>query len=101
MEGVKECKKCGTKGLKWDYAYNKQSGKWRLEPHRKPDGSHCIKEYYNIQTQIDPERRMGSNYHKCENCAKHDKTGHFGWIYKGEDDKHVCPFGGKNANFGF
>lgn len=39
----KTCMRCGKKGLTWDKDFHKQSGKWKLENHKRDDGKWCNK----------------------------------------------------------
>jgi len=43
MTGNKVCNKCGKKNLGWDYDFNKKTGKWKLENHKRQDGKWCNK----------------------------------------------------------
>jgi hypothetical protein len=69
--GNKECNKCKKKELGWDYDYNKKTGKWKLEDHRRKDGKWCNK--LSIQSQETKIKK--GDIEKCKLCK-----GNSGWI---------------------
>ena len=69
--GNKECNKCKKKGLGWDMEYNKKTGKWKLDDHRRQDGKWCNKLSVKSQ-EIKPKT---GDIEKCNLC-----DGNSGWL---------------------
>lgn len=69
--GNKVCNKCKAKGLGWDIEYNKKTGKWKLDDHRRQDGKWCNK----LSRQSQETKMKKGDYEKCEFC-----TGNSGWV---------------------
>jgi len=63
MTGTKTCNKCKHKNLGWDYDFNKKTGKWKLENHKRSDGKWCNKPPENKFYKGKKE-----DYVKCELC---------------------------------
>lgn len=70
MNGTKVCNKCGKKNLGWDYDFNKNTGKWKLENHKRIDGKWCNKPKEENKFKIAKKQ----DYVKCELCL-----GNTGW----------------------
>jgi hypothetical protein len=69
--GTKTCNKCQKKELGWDYNYNKKTGKWKLEDHRRQDGKWC-----NKLSAVSQETKMKKgDITKCKLCK-----GNSGWL---------------------
>lgn len=70
MTGNKTCNKCKKKYLGWDLDFNKKTGKWKLDNHKRPDGKWCNKP---------PEQKWvkvkNTDLYKCELCI-----GSYGWL---------------------
>jgi len=71
MAGDKVCNKCQAKGLGWDMEYNKKTGKWKLDDHRRKDGKWCNK----LSRQSQETKMKKGDYEKCKFC-----TGNSGWL---------------------
>ena len=69
--GNKTCNKCNVRELGWDYSYNKSTGRWKLEDHRRKDGKWCNK--LSIQSQETPTKK--GDLEKCKLCL-----GNSGWL---------------------
>ena len=62
--GNKECNKCKKKGLGWDMEYNKKTGKWKLDDHRRQDGKWCNK----LSRQSQEVKMKKGDIEKCKLC---------------------------------
>tara|TARA_R110000824_G_scaffold175358_2_gene353726 strand:+ start:1003 stop:1392 length:390 start_codon:yes stop_codon:yes gene_type:complete len=69
--GNKICNKCQTKELGWDMEYNKKTGKWKLDDHRRQDGKWCNK----LSKQSQEIKIKKNDIEKCKLCK-----GNSGWI---------------------
>jgi hypothetical protein len=63
MTGTKVCNKCGKKNLGWDYDFNKKTGKWKLENHKRMDGKWC-----NKPPENKVQKTTSADYAECELC---------------------------------
>ena len=64
MTGTKICKKCGKNNLGWDYEFNKKSGKWKLENHKRMDGKWCNK----VKEEFNKVKTSKNDFEKCKLC---------------------------------
>ena len=71
LMGNKICNKCQAKGLGWDMEYNKKTGKWKLDDHRRQDGKWCNK----LSRQSQETKMKKGDYEKCKFW-----TGNTGWL---------------------
>jgi hypothetical protein len=69
--GNKVCNKCQAKALGWDMEYNKKTGKWKLDDHRRQDGKWCNK----LSRQSQEIKVKKQDLEKCKLCK-----GNSGWV---------------------
>jgi hypothetical protein len=69
--GNKVCNKCQAKALGWDMEYNKKTGKWKLDDHRRQDGKWCNK----LSRQSQEIKVKDGDQEKCKLCK-----GNSGWV---------------------
>jgi hypothetical protein len=76
MTGTKTCNKCGHKNLGWDLAFNKKTGKWKLDNHKTTDDKWCNKPVEDGSKWKNYYKGKKADYVKCKLC-----TGNSGHCY--------------------